>query len=143
MKITFDTNIILDAMIEGREGCVAAKQLILAAAEDEIEGRISANSVTDIYYIAKKYLGDAKTREAIYSLLTVFRASSIESDDCLRALELPMADFEDALLAVCSEREGADYIVTRDKDFIAAKSPVAAKSPDELLSLLRKTHSPD
>ena len=54
-----------------------------------------------------------------------------------------MADFEDALLAVCSERECADYIVTRDKEFIAAKSPVAAKSPDELLSLLRKTHSPD
>lgn len=48
MKISFDTNVILDAIIEGREGGAEAKQLILAVAQDRAEGLISANSITDI-----------------------------------------------------------------------------------------------
>lgn len=138
MRIAFDTNIVLDAIIEGREGGANAKQLILAVAQDRAEGLISANSITDIYYIARKYLGDLKTREVIYSLLTIFSVAGVGEDDCLSALELPMGDFEDALLAVCSQRDGAEYIVTRDEGFIAAQDcPVKTVRPDMMLSILQ------
>ena len=139
MKISFDTNVILDAIIEGREGGAEAKQLILAVAQDRAEGLISANSITDIYYIARKYLGDVKTREVIYSLLTIFSVAGVGEDDCLNALEHPMGDFEDALLAVCSQRDGAEYIVTRDEGFIAAPGcPVKAVRPAMMLSILQR-----
>ena len=48
-----------------------------------------------------------------------------------------MNDFEDALIAACAKREGADCIVSRDKDFAASSaSPVAVIAPDALLDLV-------
>ena len=32
-------------------------------------------------------------------------------------LNEPMSDYEDAVLAVCAKRAGADYIATRDRKF--------------------------
>jgi predicted nucleic acid-binding protein len=44
-----------------------------------------------------------------------------------------MPDFEDAVIAAVAQREGADYIVTRNtKDFIA--SPVPAITPEDFLA---------
>ena len=48
-----------------------------------------------------------------------------------------MKDYEDAVLAVCSAQEGADYLVTRDEDFLAAEGcPVQVVSPGTLLEML-------
>ncbi len=137
MKIVFDTNVLLDAIVEGREGGALARQLILAVARDEAEGFIGANCVTDIYYVARKFLGDKRTREAIYNLMAIFKVMSVGEDDCLSALETPMGDFEDALLAVCAARTGADYIVTRDESFLRAPCcPVKTATPETMLLLL-------
>ena len=48
-----------------------------------------------------------------------------------------MKDYEDAVLAVCSAQEGADYLVTRDEDFLVAEGcPVQVVSPGTLLEML-------
>ncbi len=39
----------------------------------------------------------------------------------------------DALVAVCAQKAGADYIVTRDDKFLRDDSPVKAITPKELL----------
>ena len=72
MKVVFDTNVILDA-IENRADYETAQALILAVARERIDGVVAGSSVTDIYYIAKKHIGDAAAREAISNLLTVFK----------------------------------------------------------------------
>jgi len=47
--------------------------------------------------------------------------------DCRKALDFPLDDYEDALLAVCGNRTEVDYIVTRDEEFLRqAKIPVIA-----------------
>lgn len=118
MIVAFDTNVILDALIAGRPGGEDARKLILAVARDEIEGVVTTNSITDIYYIAKKRLGDEKTREALYSILTLFKVADVRKLDCMKALGSPMQDFEDALLSVCAEREDVDFIASRDQEFV-------------------------
>lgn len=136
MKIAFDSNVLLDA-IASRQECEAAQALIMAVAEERVEGVISANSVTDIYYIARKYIGDEATRGAIWNLMTVFDVAAVDGEVCAEALTTPMKDFEDAVLAVSALREGADYIATRDADFIAAEgSPVKAMKPVDLLKII-------
>ena len=45
-----------------------------------------------------------------------------------------MRDFEDALIIVCVDREGIDFIVTRDVEFL--KIPKAI-SPSEFLEKLK------
>lgn len=141
MIVAFDTNVILDALIDGRLGAEEARELILAVAREEIEGLITTNSVTDIYYIAKKKLGDLKTREALYDILTLFRVADVRKYDCIKALGSPVKDFEDALLSVCAEREDADYIVSRDVEFIKSVSTVPVKSPGDLLHIIGNNKS--
>lgn len=138
MIVAFDTNVILDALIDGRPGAEDARELILAVAREEIVGLVTTNSITDIYYIAKKKLGDLKTREALYDILTLFKVADVRKYDCVKALSSQVKDFEDALLSVCAERDDADYIASRDMDFINSVSPVLVKSPGELLSIIGK-----
>lgn len=135
MIVAFDTNIILDVLIDGRPGGEDARELMLAVARDEIEGLVTTNSITDIYYIAKKKIGDSKTREALYDILTLFKIADVRKYDCMKALGAPVKDFEDALLSVCAEREGADYIASRDVEFINSPGGVPVKEPREILGL--------
>lgn len=136
MIVAFDTNVILDALIEGRPGADEARELMLAVARDEIEGIVTTNSITDIYYIAKKKLGDLKTREALYDILTLFKVADVRKYDCMKALGSPVKDFEDALLSVCAERDDADYIASRDVDFINSSSVIPVKCPGDLLHII-------
>lgn len=136
MIVAFDTNVILDALIEGRPGADEARELMLAVARDEIEGIVTTNSITDIYYIAKKKLGDMKTREALYYILTLFKVADVRKYDCMKALGSPVKDFEDALLSVCAERDDADYIASRDVDFINSSSVIPVKCPGDLLHII-------
>lgn len=135
MKIAFDSNVLLDA-IANRADYEDAQALIMAVADEKIDGIVTANSITDIYYVTKKYLSDTKARAAILNLLTVFDIAAVGGTDCANALNVAMSDYEDALLAVCASREKADYIVTRDEGFLSASSPVSAKRPKEILNMI-------
>lgn len=135
MKIAFDTNVVLDLILE-RPGHEAALKLALEIAAERVTGLISANSITDIYYIARKSIGDEKAREAIADILVLFDVCVVNGDICFAALNTPMRDFEDAVLAVSAAKEGADYIATCNQDFLHAESPVPALAPSELLKLL-------
>ena len=119
MRVAFDTNVILDAIMV-RPDSEAATRLLRSVAEDEIEGVITANTITDIYYVARKKIGDKKAREAIFELLSIFDISAVDGSACVDALSLPMSDYEDAVMAVCADRDGARYIATRDDGFIKA-----------------------
>ena len=135
MRIVFDTNVVLDALLL-RPDAQAAVRLVSAAAEEIIEGLITANTITDIYYIARKSLGNEKTREVIGELLTLFQVIPVTGGTCEMALQIDMDDYEDAVAAICAMQAGADYIVTRDQGFLDAQSPVSAVSPKEALELL-------
>ena len=119
MRVAFDTNVVLDAIME-RPDAEAATRLLRAVAEEQIEGVITANTITDIYYIARKKIGDKNAREAVFNLLSIFDVAAVDGRACVDALSLPMKDYEDAVMAVCADREGAGCIVTRDDDFVSS-----------------------
>lgn len=138
MKVVFDTNVVLNAAM-GRPGHEEAQELINAVINGEISGIVTANSITDIHFIVQKRIGEREARAVIYNLLALFDIAPIDGDVCLRALGLPMEDYEDAVLAVCAANEEADYIVTSDKDFLQVQgSPVPARSPAEVLAEVKK-----
>lgn len=133
MNVLIDTNVVLDAMISRSPFCEAAQKLFIMAAEEKINAYITASSVTDIYYLLNKHLRDKhRCREAILKILTLFSVIDVTGSDCKRALDLPIADYEDALLATCAKRGKMQYIITRNiNDFDG--SPVPAILPDEFL----------
>ena len=136
MKVAFDTNVLLDA-IAHREHAHEAQALILAVAEEKIYGVVTANSVTDIYYIARKYVGDENARSVIGNILDLFEIAPIDGHICNEALNIEMSDYEDAVLAVCANSVNADCIVTRDELFISTRtSPVPARRPSDIIALI-------
>lgn len=136
MKAIIDTNVILDALAGREPFRIDAENIFAQVSANSFEGCISANSVTDIYYILRKSTKDSVfSRKAIGKLLSLFSVQDTTQADCMNAIASDMADFEDALLAACADRGECDYIVTRNlKDFL--ESPVKAISPREFLDLL-------
>lgn len=135
MRVVFDTNVILDAVLE-RADFQSAQSLLMAAANERISGIVTANSITDIYYVAWKMMGDQEARRAIANILAVFDIAPVDGEICATALSIPMSDYEDAVLAVCAAMEGADYIATGDKDFLKAESPVPVKTAADILKII-------
>ena len=92
--------------------------------------------MTEIYYIAcRHYMRESEARDILHKLLKIVGVLNVGHRDCLKALELPMKDYEDALLAVCAKRVNADYIVTREMEHFR-NSPVSPISPDDFLQSL-------
>ena len=112
------------------------RKIIFLSAEEKIEAHITSNIVTDIYYIACcHYMRESEARDMLHRLLKIVSVLNVEHRDCLKAFELPMDDYEDALLAVCAKRSNADFIVTRDVEHFK-DSPVSPISPGDFLQSL-------
>ena len=136
MKIAFDTNVLLDAIVE-RGNYQDAQALVMAVANEKVDGLISANSITDIYYILRKRIGDEKSREAILNLMSVFEIANVDAEICATALGTPMKDFEDAVLAVSAKDNGAEIVVTGDRDFLEDKNaPIEVRTVREVLETI-------
>lgn len=118
IKALLDTNVVLDALASREPFCKDAEKLFLLAADEQFQGHVTANNVTDIYYLTRKNLSEAATREAIRNLLHLFAVVDIGGEDCEAALDSSIADYEDALVAVCAAKAGVDCIISRDADFL-------------------------
>lgn len=128
MKILIDTNVIIDYLADRTPFADHAEQVLTLCESGEVDGLITANAVTDIYYVVRKVAGREKTLEAIRTLCSILDIADVGKTDILNAMELDMPDYEDALAAQCAKRVKADCIVTRDiSDY--TDSPVPAKEP--------------
>jgi len=137
MIVVVDNNIVLDALLERKPFYSDAAQLLTACLSGHT-GCLTANSLTDIFYVLSKYIGAVKAKQSVKKLTELFEIISVTEADCINALELPMDDFEDALIASCAKKAGAEYIISRDADFKRSASPIRIISPSEFLSNIRK-----
>ena len=134
MKALVDTNIIIDALQSREDFLEDAREIMLRITD--YEGYITANGISDIYYLQYKFFHDEKrARGSLADLLAIFGILDITSDDCHNALRNNIPDFEDAILVESALRNKMDAIVTRNtKDF--RKSPIKIYSPYEFLQML-------
>jgi predicted nucleic acid-binding protein len=116
MRVLLDTNIILDHILKRPPQWENAKKIFELIYNDEISGCMTANTVTDIFYIAKKHIGDKAAREILHLLLTTLFVIEVDGNDCLNALMTEIPDFEDALVLTCAEKDMADFVITRDEE---------------------------
>jgi predicted nucleic acid-binding protein len=128
-----DANIVLDALASREPFRKDAEKICLLAADEKFQGYVTANSVTDIYYLVRKNVSEAVAREAIRNLLQLFMVVAISGEDCEAALDSPIADYEDALLAVCASKAGTDCIISRDADFLQAGGAPVVVMPAKFL----------
>ncbi|GHV18001.1 twitching motility protein PilT [Clostridia bacterium] len=133
MKIMIDSNVVVD-VYQDRELFADNSAAVLKLSESgKVSGFISASMITDIYFILGRHIkDDDRLRQLVRKLLTTVTLTDVFAKDVTAALDSPVSDFEDALVAQCAKRVRADYIVTRnEKDF--TKSAVPAISPEDFL----------
>lgn len=135
MTVLLDANILLD-LLQRRAGFMKPAAAVFAAVEKKrAVGYVAGHTITTIYYILRRSDGAAAAGSAVSNLLQVVNVVPVDRQDFVRALALGWSDFEDAVQAVCADKAGADYIVTRNlHDFRG--SPVPAQPPAHVLKLL-------
>jgi predicted nucleic acid-binding protein len=114
-----DTNVILDDILGRVPNAENARRISRLVTDGVVNGYLSANCLTDIFYIVSKNRDEAIARKVVRNLLLSFSVVSITGEDCRQAIDFPMKDFEDAIVVVCAEKAGLKYIVTNDKGFLS------------------------
>lgn len=125
MKVLFDTNVILDVLLNREQFAADAIYLLQAVEHVVLKGFLCATTLTTIDYLATKTLGKIKSRQAIGQLLTLFSVAPVNEQVLTAALVSEFADFEDAVLYASGLFVGMDALVTRNvKDFTLSVYPV-------------------
>lgn len=133
MKTLFDTNIILDVLLDREPFSDAASFLLSKVEQGEITGFICATTVTTIYYIVSKALGPKAASQHIQSLLSLFVVAPVNRLVLENAIASKFKDSEDAVLHAAACHAGVKYIVTRNIiDFKNSKLP--AFEPNEFIN---------
>lgn len=133
MKVLFDTNVVLDVLLDREPHVGVAVKLFALVDNDRLEGSLCATTVTTVFYIAAKSFGRKRALSQVRDLLDLFAIADVDRDVLDRALDLDFADFEDAVAHEAARASGVAAIVTRDgRDFANASLPVF--DPAELLA---------
>ena len=114
MKALFDTNVILDLLLDREPFSGDAARCLSRVEAGEIEGWLCASTVTTLYYLVKKSAGARKARESITLLLSLFEIAPVNKIALQGALQMPFKDFEDAVLHEAARLVNVDVIVTRN-----------------------------
>lgn len=125
MKVLFDTNVVLDVLLDRDPHVRVAAKLFALVDNGLVEGSICATTVTTIYYIAAKSFGRTRAHNLVHDLLAVFTVAPVDRDVLDRAVDLGFDDFEDAVVHEAARASGVAAIVTRDgAGFANATLPV-------------------
>jgi predicted nucleic acid-binding protein len=130
-----DTNIILDGIAARKPFDENANAIFDLIECGELNGFISASSITDIYYLLCKSIGYDLSVKAIDNLLDASEIITITKDDCINARKSDIDDFEDALIVECAGKENLDYIVTRDNELLCCENAV---TPEGFLQIFNR-----
>jgi predicted nucleic acid-binding protein len=125
MKLLFDTNIVLDVLMDRKPFADSASALFAAAEDGAIIGYLGGTTLTTVYYIVSKALGPETAKEAIKKLLAIFEVAPVNRAVIETTSGNQFKDFEDAVLYASAYHAGVDSIVTRNEvDFSKADIPI-------------------
>ena len=131
-QILLDTNVILDALLKRDPWWEAADRIWVATDEERIKVYLSASSLTDLFYVAKKFTNFQRAHQAVQICLEAFEIATVDRFILEQALELPGNDYEDNVQIACARFLRLDAIVTRDRDGFR-EAPISIWSPEDCI----------
>jgi len=128
IKVLFDINVLLDSFLIREEFYLDSFTALNLSKAGKLEGWVSANSFSTIYYFLRKGVGESSARHIIRQIMEFLSVIPVRQKTVAGACEMDLPDFEDNIQVACARQLDIDYILTRDtKDYIG--SPIAAISP--------------
>jgi len=142
MRVLLDTNVMVD-VLQRREPWYADGQTIFyAIANRKITGCITTKEAADLHYFSRKQFKgqehvDAKARQVMAKLFSLFELIDTLGDDCKNALALNNFDYEDAIMIESCSRAKVNCIITRNPDHFSV-SPVPVYLPNDFVRILNE-----
>ena len=131
MRILFDTNVVLDVMLNRDPHAETSAEILSRVEAGDLTGCICATTVTTIHYLAARAVGAEQALVEVRKLLSLFEVASVNRAILETALDLGFSDYEDAVLHEAACAVDAQGIVTRNpRHFKSATLPVYR--PEEL-----------
>ena len=103
MRVLFDTNVILDVVLERVPFYHSSALALSRASSPRLLGLVSAHAIPTIAYIVGKTKTARDVRRVLESLLSRLGVAAVTEPGIRRALISPLADFEDAV-TLCGSR---------------------------------------
>lgn len=135
MRVLFDTNVLIDFLLDRPPFSESAAELLSRADRGEIQGFACATSFTTIFYLARKAAGLSGARNHVAALLSILDVAPVSRPTLEGAISSAVGDFEDAVIAESARQVNAHVILTRDERGFRDSS-VPVQSPISLLSIL-------
>jgi predicted nucleic acid-binding protein len=136
MIVLFDTDVILDLLLDREPFAEAAAEIFTEVEKENIAGYMCATTVTTVYYLATKGAGATKANKAIHKLLSLLEVAPVNRAVLEGALEGRFDDSEDGVVSEAAAQVGATAIITRNVRHYK-KSSVPAYLPADLLKMLQ------
>lgn len=135
MRVLFDTNIVLDVLLNRNPFVENSAALVSLAEQSVIDGYLCATTITTIDYLITKSVSKAQAKIAIQKLLSIFSIAEVNKHVLLLSTESKFTDFEDAVQHYSGKQVQAAAIVTRNiNEFKYSEYP--AYTPVELLNII-------
>jgi predicted nucleic acid-binding protein len=135
MRVLFDTNVVLDVLLNRDPWVTQSSSVWQANDEGQVDGYIAACAIADIFYIARRLTTLETARAAVRICLEAFQVCVVDLRTLEQAETLPGNDFEDNLQLACASLAGLDAIVTRDASGFQ-EAAMHIVTPAELLTEL-------
>jgi predicted nucleic acid-binding protein len=123
-SLFLDSDVIIDLLAK-RENYAEAAALMALIAEKEAAGFTTPIVLANVDYIVTRHANKATSRKAINSLRRWLSILTMDESIVDAALESKFSDFEDAMQYFSAEKQGMDFIVTRNKkDYVKGRLSV-------------------
>ena len=131
MRVLFDTNIILDVLLNRKEFVEHSANIVGMVENNQIEGYLSATTITTLDYLISKTKNRKQAKIEIKKLLAIFEIAEVNSKVIVLSVNSEFDDFEDAVQYYSGECCGVEGLVTRNtRDYKNSDLPVY--TPEEL-----------
>ncbi len=136
MRILFDTNIILDVLLNRKEFVEISANLVGMVENKNIDGYLCATTITTLDYLISKAINRKQAKIEIQKLLTLFNIADVNSIVLKLSINSEFNDFEDAVQYYSGEHSEVEGLVTRNtKDYKNTDLPIY--TPDELWGIIK------
>ncbi|MBT1163941.1 type II toxin-antitoxin system VapC family toxin [Bifidobacterium felsineum] len=133
-KLLLDTNVLIDYAVANRPEHAEATALVKRIVSGQDTGYTTSGSLKDFYYLCRKPLGEAASRQLIRNFLVLLDVLPVGQEECHDSAYSDEPDFEDGLIRAVAERNDMDFIITRDSGAFA-HSPVKSLTARRYLDL--------
>jgi predicted nucleic acid-binding protein len=133
MNVFFDTNVLMDVLLERHPFVDNSRQVWFLAERGKVVGVASALSFPNIYYVLRKALGAETALSTMRLLRDTLTTVPLDEQILNQAMDAKFADFEDSIQYFSARRADAECLLTRNANHFPA-SGLRVLSPEEFLA---------